>query len=160
MDVFSVIRTSERPCIIPDLRRVFERAPPRYNSRGFIIINMSSIRLDETTDLATPANARDGLALRFDPTRRINLRFRLSFESSNDVEALRYARRVMIREERTRGLEWEEPSIEDAVFSVNDVSWPVLASQAAWCREKIAELVERALRARDDVAAGDPQPTG
>ena len=121
---------------------------------------MSSIRLDETTDLATPGNARDGLALRFDPTRRINLRFRLSFESSNDVEALRYARRVMIREERTRGLEWEEPSIEEAVFSVNDVSWPVLASQAAWCREKIAELVERALRARDDVPFADRQPTG
>ena len=138
---------------------MFELTPPRYNFSGFIV-NMSSIRLDETTDLATPANARDGLALRFDPTRRINLRFRLSFESSNDVEALRYARRVMIREERTRGLEWEEPSIEEAVFSVNDVSWPVLASQAAWCREKIAELVERALRARDDVAFADRQPTG
>ena len=42
---------------------------------------------------------------------------------------MRYARRVMIREERTRGLEWEEPSIEDAVFTVNDVSWPVLATR-------------------------------
>jgi hypothetical protein len=114
---------------------------------------MSSIRLDETTDLASPVDARDGLALRFDPTRRINLRFRLYFDSPDDVEAVRYARRVMIREERTRGLEWEEPSIEDAVFSVNDVSWPALASQAAWCREKIGDLVERALRVRGDVAA-------
>ena len=120
---------------------------------------MSSIRLDETTDVATPVDARDGLALRFDPTRRINLRFRLSFESTEDVDALRYARRVMIREERTRGLEWEEPSIEGAVFSVNDVSWPVLASQAAWCREKIAELVERALRTRDDAAVAERQPS-
>lgn len=120
---------------------------------------MSSIRLDETTESATPAEARDGLALRFDPTRRVNLRFRLSFESSGDVEALRYARRVMIREERTRGLEWEEPSIEDAIFSVNDVSWPVLASQAAWCREKIAELVERALRVRDDAAISIHDPS-
>jgi hypothetical protein len=57
----------------------------------------------------------------------------------------------MIREERTRGLEWEEPSMEDAVFTVNDVSWPVLASQAAWCREKIAELVERAIRVRREL---------
>ena len=113
---------------------------------------MSSIRVDETTESASPADARDGLALRFDPTRRINLRFRLSFESAGDVEALRYARRVMIREERTRGLEWEEPSIEEAIFSVNDVSWPVLASQAAWCREKMADLVERALRVREDEA--------
>ncbi len=117
---------------------------------------MSSIRVDETTESASPADPRDGLALRFDPTRRIILRFRLSFESAGDVEALRYARRVMIREERTRGLEWEEPSIEEAIFSVNDVSWPVLASQAAWCREKMAELVERALRVRDDAAFAVP----
>ena len=120
---------------------------------------MSAIRLDETTEIAAPADGRDGLALRFDPTRRINLRFRLRFESPDDVEALRYARRVMIREERTRGLEWEEPSIEDAVFSVNDISWPALASQASWCREKIAEMVERALRARDDVLVAARQPT-
>ena len=120
---------------------------------------MSSIRLDETTDIAVPSDGRDGLALRFDPSRRINLRFRLHFESPDDVEALRYARRVMIREERTRGLEWEEPSIEDAVFSVNDVSWPALASQAAWCRQKIAEMVERALRSRDDVLIAGRQPT-
>lgn len=113
---------------------------------------MSSIRLEETTDQAGALGARDGLALRIDPTRRVNLRFQLHFDSPDDVEAVRYARRVMIREERTRGLEWEEPSIEDAVFSVNHVSWPALVSQAAWCREKIAELVERALRVRDDIA--------
>lgn len=118
---------------------------------------MSSIRLEETTDQASPADADDGLALRIDPTRRVNLRFRLHFDSPNDVEAVRYARRVMIREERTRGLEWEEPSIEDAVFSVNDVSWPALASQAAWCREKIAELVERALRVRDDLTEAEAE---
>lgn len=102
----------------------------------------------ETTDLATGVDARDGLALRFDPTRRVTLRFRLQLPSNEDVEALRYARRVLIREERTRGLEWEEPSIEDAVFTVTDVSWSALASQAAWCREKIRELVDRANRMR------------
>jgi hypothetical protein len=120
----------------------------------------ASIRFDETTELsASTVDVRDGLAFRFDPTRRINLRFRLHFESAEDVEAVRYARRVMIREERTRGLEWEEPSIEQAVFSVNDVSWSALASQAAWCREKIAELVERAIRVRDELVtatAGEP----
>jgi hypothetical protein len=105
------------------------------------------IRFRETTDAsASGVDARDVLVLRFDPTRRITLRFRLELDSDGEVEALRYARRVMIREERTRGLEWEEPSIEDAVFSVSDVSWPVLASQAAWCREKMRELVERANR--------------
>lgn len=105
------------------------------------------IRFSETLDAsASGADARDVLALRFDPTRRITLRFRLELDSERDVEALRYARRVMIREERTRGLEWEEPSIEGAVFTVSDVSWSVLASQAAWCREKMRELVERANR--------------
>lgn len=102
----------------------------------------------ETTDLSTGAEGRDGLALRFDPTRRVTLRFRLQLPSNEDVEALRYARRVLIREERTRGLEWEEPSIEDAVFTVTDVSWSALASQAAWCREKIREVVDRANRIR------------
>ena len=118
----------------------------------------SSIRYRETTDLtASAVDLRDGLALRFDPTRRLNLRFRLQFDSGEDVEALRYARRVMIREERTRGLEWEEPSIEDAVFTVNDVSWPVLATQAAWCREKVAELVDRAIRVRRELVVTAPE---
>ncbi len=123
----------------------------------------ASIRYREMTDLtASAVDLRDGLALRFDPTRRLNLRFRLQFDSADDVEALRYARRVMIREERTRGLEWEEPSIEDAVFTVNDVSWPALATQAAWCREKIAELVERAIRLRKDLvmANAEDRPPG
>lgn len=98
----------------------------------------------------------DRLALRFDPTRRVVLRFRLEFETERDLEAIRYARRVLIREERTRGLEWEEPSIEEAVFSVSNVSWSALASQAAWCREKMVQLVLRANRVREelDVAGG------
>lgn len=53
----------------------------------------------------------------------------------------------MIREERTRGLEWDEPSMEDPVLSGGEIRWSALASQAAWCRRKIAELVERANRA-------------
>jgi hypothetical protein len=118
----------------------------------------SSIRYRETTDLtASAADLRDGLAVRFDPTRHLNLRFRLQFDSGEDLEALRYARRVMIREERTRGLEWEEPSIEDAVFTVNDVSWHVLATQAAWCREKVAELVDRAIRVRRELVVTTPE---
>jgi hypothetical protein len=122
-----------------------------YNLAG---LNVSeSIRFRETTDLSSSRiDVRDGLALRFDPTRRLTLRFRLQLDSDEDVEALRYARRVMIREERTRGLEWEEPSVEDAVFTVSDVSWPVLASQAAWCREKFRELVDRANRVRPEIA--------
>jgi hypothetical protein len=55
----------------------------------------------------------------------------------------------MIREERTRGLEWDEPSMEQPIFTATEIRWFVLASQVAWCREKIADLISRANRARD-----------
>lgn len=89
----------------------------------------------------------DTLALRFDASRRVMLRFELVVEGTDDLEALRYARRSMIREERTRGLEWDEPSMEDPNFSGSEIRWFALASQAAWCRQKVAELIDRANRA-------------
>ena len=55
----------------------------------------------------------------------------------------------MIREERTRGLEWDEPSMEDPASLANEIRWFVLTSQVAWCRQKVAELIERANRARE-----------
>ena len=107
----------------------------------------------ETTDPSqSVGDPSDRLALRFDPTRRIVLRFRLELASEEDLEAIRYARRLLIREERLRGLEWEEPSLEDAVFSPSSVSWPALVSQAGWCRDKMAELVARANRVRGALA--------
>lgn len=118
----------------------------------------SSIRYRETTDPSPSADARDGLALRFDPTRRVTLRFHLQIETDDDLEALRYARRIMIREERTRGLDWEEPSIEHAVFTVSDVSWSALVSQAAWCRQKIDELISRANRLREELPHDGMEP--
>jgi hypothetical protein len=111
----------------------------------------------ETTDPSSSvSDPSDRLALRFDPTRRIVLRFRLEFASDRELDAIRYARRVLIREERLRGLEWEEPSLEDAVFSASSVSWPALASQAEWCRGKMSELIERANRARKEFAENAP----
>lgn len=89
----------------------------------------------------------DSLALRIDASRRVILRFELALEGADALEALRYARRAMIREERTRGLEWDEPSMEDPTFSGTEIRWFVLAAQAAWCRQKVAELIERANRA-------------
>ena len=79
------------------------------------------------------------------------LRFKVSATDPEDLEALRYARRAMIRDERTRGLEWEEPSMEDPTFTANEIRWFALTSQAAWCRQKVAELVERANRAVDEM---------
>ena len=119
-----------------------------YNSRT---VN-PRIRFVEASDRSLPGG--EGLALRYDPSRRIMLRFRLQATSAEDLEALRYSRRAMIREERTRGLEWEEPSMEDPTFTANEVRWYVLTSQAAWCRQKIAELVERANRAIEEIRKG------
>ena len=111
---------------------------------------MNSIRCRETTmQSLTMVEDRDAVALRIDPSRRVTLRFSLTIGDPQDLEALRYARRAMIREERTRGLEWDEPSMEQPVFTATEIRWFVLVSQVAWCREKISELVSRANRARE-----------
>ena len=104
----------------------------------------------ETTSDANPtaAQLRDAVAVRFDPSRRVLLRFEIAMADDAALEALRYARRAMIREERTRGLEWDEPSMEDPSFAGRELRWFALASQAAWCREKVSELVDRANSAR------------
>lgn len=87
----------------------------------------------------------------------VTLRFRLVSADDRSLEALRYARRAMLREEWTRGVEEGEPSLEDAVFSAFDVCWSVPASARAACRAKLEELVTRANRALADMsAAGRP----
>src|ERR1700687_3755146 len=114
---------------------------------------MKRIRYSETTDLSALGESESSAhALRIDPSRHVTLRFRLTSNGIEDVEALRYARRAMIREERTRGLEWDEPSMEHPTFTPSEIRWFVLASRAAWCREKIGELVERANRAREAIS--------
>jgi hypothetical protein len=111
---------------------------------------MKPIRVVETSEpLPAGSDERDMVALRIDPSRRMTLRFQMKIGSPSDMEALRYARRAMIREERTRGVEWDEPSMEDPSFVTNEIRWFVLTSQVAWCRQKIDELVDRANRARE-----------
>jgi hypothetical protein len=108
-----------------------------------------SIGVREITEpiAAVAPDPRETAALRFDSSRRVTLRFALSFADEKELEALRYARRSMIREERTRGLEWDEPSMEDPTFVGSEIRWFALVSQAAWCRTKIDELIARANRA-------------
>ena len=107
----------------------------------------------ETTseDFPTAGQLRDAIAVRFDPSRRVLLRFEIALADDTSLDALRYARRAMIREERIRGLEWDEPSMEDPSIAGRELRWFALASQAAWCREKVSELVERANRARAEL---------
>jgi|SRR5690349_12511621 hypothetical protein len=113
-----------------------------------------SIGVREITDAPPPAESREAVALRYDSSRRVTLRFAVSYSDERELEALRYARRAMIREERTRGLEWDEPSMEDPTFVANEIRWFALVSQAAWCRTKIDELIVRANKAAEDMDAG------
>ena len=113
---------------------------------------MRTIRFRETTELPfAEADGRDAIALRIDTSRRVTLRFQLASKRPEDLEALRYARRAIIREERSRGLEWDEPSLEHPTFTATEIRWFVLVSQVARCRQKIAELFERANRARQTI---------
>ena len=115
------------------------------------------ISFRETTEVAasTTEELRDAVALRFDPTRRVMLRFQLVWEDADELEALRYARRAMVREERLRGLEWDEPSMEDPTLTGAEFRWYALVSQAAWCRQKMAQLVERANQALTSMHDGE-----
>ncbi len=95
-----------------------------------------------------PGDPREAVAIRYDPSRRVMLRFQLDLCEPDHIEALRYARRAMIREERRRGLEWDEPTMDTLTFTPREIRWFVLASQGAWCREKVAMLIGRANRLR------------
>ena len=73
------------------------------------------------------------------------LRFRIE-AGEQELEALRHARRSMLREEWTLGRRDDEPSLEDATFSVDSIVWPVWPEHRARCFEKIAELEARVER--------------
>ena len=76
------------------------------------------------------------------------LRFRIE-AGEEELEALRHARRSMLREEWTLGRREDEPSLEDATFSLDSIVWPVWPEQRARCLEKIAELEARVERFRE-----------
>lgn len=101
-----------------------------------------------------PGPSGDSSAPRLEPG-TVTLRFRIRVTDDAGLEALRYARRAMLREEWTRGLEEGEPSLEDAVFSAFEVVWPISADERSRCREKIERLLDRANRALDQLSAGE-----
>ena len=83
----------------------------------------------------------------------VTLRFRLTSTDDSSIEAIRYARRAMLREEWTRGAVEGEPSLEDAIFSPFEVVWEVPTEHRARGRAKLEELVDRANRAIAGAAA-------
>ncbi len=104
--------------------------------------------------LETPGSLRDGYSHgsnALELAHEVTLRFGIETDDLEDLEALRHARRSMLREERTRGRDGEEPSLEDAVFSPAEVSWTIRPEQREWCLQKIGDLVGRANRATSEL---------
>jgi hypothetical protein len=88
----------------------------------------------------------------------VTLCFRLTVPDEASLEALRYARRSVLREERTLGVDEGEPLLEEAEFSVSEVRWRVPAGARERCLEKLADLVGRANRALEQNTPFAPPP--
>ena len=101
---------------------------------------------------STPVASAGSTAPRLEPG-SVALRYRLVSTDERSLEALCYARRAMLREEWTRGVEEGEPSLEEAVFTTFDVAWTVPAEARDRARKMLEELVERANRALADMSA-------
>jgi hypothetical protein len=76
----------------------------------------------------------------------IALRFRIEADPES-LEGLRHARRSLLKEEATRGLDPDEPSLQQATFSPGEIMWEILPAQRTRCLEKLEELLSRARRA-------------
>ncbi len=72
--------------------------------------------------------------------------FRIAGPDPESLEAIRHARRSILREDRTKGRDSDEASLEDAVFSPREIVWTVRPEQRAWCLEKLENLAARANR--------------
>ncbi len=108
---------------------------------------VSEIDLVEVTGgVPQSAPAAAGLPIDLIPGSTVTLRFLLSAEGQDGLEALRNARRSLLREEWTRGRDSDEPSLEEAVFSPTEILWVVRADQRPSCLQKLEELRRRANR--------------
>jgi hypothetical protein len=113
---------------------------------------MSPVAIAEVSEpeAATPSRGSTAPSL---SGRTVTLRFRVVSTGHRGLEALRYARRAMLREEWTRGVVEGEPSLEEAVFTASDVSWTVPSEAVGASRAKLEELVARANRALVEMAS-------
>ena len=92
-------------------------------------------------------------ALEADPAALVVVTFRIRSGEAG-LEALRHARRSMLREEWMLGVGENEPSFEEAVFTTEAIIWCVRSGQRARCLEKIAELAARVERALTEATRG------
>ncbi|MFN2387876.1 MAG: hypothetical protein ABR576_16615 [Thermoanaerobaculia bacterium] len=118
-----------------------------------------ALELEEQTGISLPEYVEGSNALAPSDGETVTLRFRITAAGDGALEALRHARRSLLREEWTLGLDSDEPSLEQAVFSTTEVVWTVRPSQREWCLRKLGELTARARRALADPALpSEPLP--
>jgi len=111
------------------------------------------IVLEEISEASPPPMLSGSAALDLQDDRSVTIRFKLEAPDGPVMDAIRHARRAMLREESTIGRGPDEPSLEEAVFSSIGVVWEVPASQQAWCLQKMDDLVARAVRALEALEA-------
>ncbi|MDQ5857515.1 MAG: hypothetical protein M3542_04455 [Acidobacteriota bacterium] len=104
---------------------------------------MSEIGLVEVSGEAHPSVA-EAEPLYSTGRTTVTLQFLVSVNGGSGLEALRYARRSLLREERTRGRDGEEPSLEDAVFSPTQIVWIVGPGQRPAALAQLEVLLRRA----------------
>ena len=76
----------------------------------------------------------------------ITLRFGLDTSDPRALDAIRHARRSMLREEWTLGHDADEPLLQDALFSTGEIVWRVRPEQRGRCLQKLEELEARVRR--------------
>jgi hypothetical protein len=110
--------------------------------------------LDWIVNVGPAAEVSGTEALDLDADGCVTLQFGFGAGDEMAIEAIRHARRAMLREEWTRGRDAGEPSLEAAVFSAGGVVWTVRPEQRDWCLRKLEELVARATRTLEALEAG------
>jgi hypothetical protein len=100
-----------------------------------------------TEEVAADAPSAGTAALQQSEEALLTLRFAISASDSASLDALRHARRSMLREEWTLGRNSDGPSLEAAVFSATEITWTVPLSWREACIERLSELRIRANRA-------------
>jgi hypothetical protein len=108
----------------------------------------SKIRLEIAGEV-TPdvASSRASVAIATAPDASLTLRISIEAPGLSGLEALKHARRSILREEWTLGTEPGAPTLQTAEFSSSEIVWTVPMAHVERCLEKVAELEARANRA-------------
>jgi hypothetical protein len=131
---------------------------PRLDGSGTLLAFLFGMRdlivLERIVNGGREAAMSGPAALGLDAQPPVMLEFAFAVTDGRAIEAIRHARRDMLREEWTRGREPDESSLEAAVFSPGGVVWVVAGEQRERCLQKMNELVARAGRALQALEAG------